>query len=35
LLEIGYVFARTAEYESATPDIEPDDTVILRYGFFY
>jgi len=35
LLEIGYVFARTAEYESASPDIEPDDTVILRYGFFY
>jgi hypothetical protein len=34
-IEIGYVFARLAEYESATPDIEPDDTAILRGGITF
>ncbi|MFT5526594.1 MAG: hypothetical protein ACI9HK_004571 [Pirellulaceae bacterium] len=35
ILEVGYVFSRAAEYGSATPDIEPDNTILLRYGFFF
>lgn len=31
-IEIGYAFGRRAEYDSATPDIEPDETAILRGG---
>lgn len=34
-IEIGYVFARRAEYESGTPDVEPDDTAMLRGGFTF
>ncbi len=34
-LEIGYVFGRVQEYRSATPDFEPDDTLMLRLGASY
>jgi len=34
-LEAGWVFGRRAEYATVTPDIEPDDTVMLRGGITY
>ena len=34
-LEIGYVFWRTIEYASTVPDLEPDDTLMLRAGLTY
>ena len=34
-VEVGYVFAREVEYRSATPDFEPDDTLMLRIGASY
>lgn len=34
-LEIGYVFARRVEYDSATPDIEAEDAILLRGGFTF
>ncbi|MCG8587065.1 MAG: DUF6268 family outer membrane beta-barrel protein [Pirellulales bacterium] len=34
-LEIAYVFGRKLEYESATPDFTPDDTLMLRFGLAY
>lgn len=34
-LEFAYVFGREVEYESATPDFEPNDTVMLRMGLAY
>lgn len=34
-IEIGYVFGRQVEFESATPDFEPDDTLLVRYGVKY
>lgn len=33
--EIGYVFGRALEYASATPDFDPDDTLLLRVGATY
>jgi len=33
--EVGYVFGRELEYESATPSIEPGDTVMTRVGLWY
>jgi len=33
--EIGYVFGRNIEYESATPDFEPDSTLMVRAGVTY
>lgn len=29
--EIGYVFSRSVEYRSDTPDYHPDDTLLLRF----
>jgi len=34
-LEIGYIFGRKIEYESSTPDIFPNDTVMIRGGLTY
>ncbi|HUT12794.1 MAG TPA: DUF6268 family outer membrane beta-barrel protein [Thermoguttaceae bacterium] len=34
-VEIGYVFAREIRYAGATPDLEPNDTVMLRGGVTY
>ncbi len=34
-LEIGYVFGRRLRYESATPRLEPDGTVMIRGGVTY
>jgi hypothetical protein len=34
-VELGYVFDRSIEYESATPDYEPDDTVMVRAELGY
>ena len=34
-LEIGYVFGRELEFDSATPDVEPEDTVMVRAGLTY
>ena len=34
-VEVAYVFGRKLEYESATPDFRPDDTVMLRFGLAY
>jgi len=34
-LEIGYVFGREIQYGSATPDVEPSDTVMLRGGLTF
>ncbi len=34
-LEIGYVFGRKVEFASATPDVRPSDTVMLRAGITY
>jgi len=33
--EVGYVFSREVEYDSATPNFEPDDTLLLRFGVTY
>ncbi|MEX0713859.1 MAG: hypothetical protein WD278_16085 [Pirellulales bacterium] len=33
--EIGYVFDREIIYRSGTPTVEPDDTVMLRFGLSY
>jgi len=34
-LEIGYVFGRKLRYESATPRLKPDGTVMIRGGLTY
>ncbi len=34
-LEVGYVFGRELEFESATPDVSLDDTLVLRAGVTY
>lgn len=34
-LEVGYVFGRELRYDSPTPDLEPDDTIMLRGGLTY
>lgn len=34
-VEIAYVFGREIEYESATPDFSPNDTLMLRFGLAY
>ena len=34
-LEAGYVFARRVEFDSATPDLEVEDAVVLRGGFTF
>jgi len=34
-LEVGYVFGRKIEYNSATPDFEPNDSVMVRGGLTY
>ncbi len=34
-IEAGYVFGRKIQYASATPDIEPTSTVMLRAGVTY
>ena len=33
--EVGYVFGRELEYASATPEVEPSDTIMVRGGFSY
>ncbi len=33
--EIAYVFGREIEYDSGTPDFEPDDTLMLRTGIMF
>ena len=33
--EVGYIFGREIDYQSATPTFEPDDTVMLRGGLWY
>jgi hypothetical protein len=35
LVEVGYVFGRKLEFESPTPDIKPNDTVMVRAGVSY
>jgi hypothetical protein len=34
-IEAGYVMGRRVEYDSATPDVDVDDTAILRAGFTF
>jgi hypothetical protein len=34
-VEIGYAFARRVDFTSATPDYEPDSTLMLRVGLSY
>ena len=34
-LEVGYVFGRELEFDSATPDVTLDDTLFLRAGLTY
>ncbi len=34
-VEIGYVFGRTFDFSSPTPDYRPDDTLMLRVGMSY
>jgi len=34
-LEIGWVFGRTVEYDSATPDFKPGDTALISAGVTY
>ena len=34
-IEAGYVFGRKLEYGSASPDVKPDDTVLVRAGLTY
>jgi hypothetical protein len=33
--EVGYVFRRELEFDSATPDVSLDDSLMLRAGFTY
>jgi hypothetical protein len=33
--EVGYVFKRELEFESATPDVTLDDTLLMRVGLTY
>jgi hypothetical protein len=33
--ELGYVFGREMEFDSATPDVSLDDTFLVRVGFTY
>ncbi|MBM4005094.1 MAG: hypothetical protein FJ295_17700 [Planctomycetes bacterium] len=33
--EAGYVFARSIEFRSGTPDVEPDPTILLRAGIAF
>jgi hypothetical protein len=33
--EVGYVFSRQIEFVTDAPDLEPDDTVLLRAGLTY
>jgi len=33
--EVGYVFGRVLEFDSGTPDFEPNDTLLLRAGVSY
>jgi hypothetical protein len=33
--EVGYVFDREIEYRSPTPNFEPEDTLLLRFGVTY
>ena len=35
LLEAGYVFNREVEYESGIGDFNPDETMIMRFGYTY
>lgn len=35
VLEAGYVFGRRLEYEQPTPDLKPDDTLLVRVGLSY
>ena len=34
-IEVGYVFGRKVEFESTTPDFDPDDTLLVRCGLKY
>ena len=34
-VEVAYIFGRKLEYESATSDFRPSDTVMLRFGLSY
>jgi hypothetical protein len=34
-VEVGYVFSRNIEFDSGTPDFEPDDTLLVRVGASY
>jgi hypothetical protein len=34
-LEVGYVFGRSVEYKSATPDYDPGSTLLLRTSLTY
>jgi hypothetical protein len=34
-LEVGYVFGRTLEFARPFPDLDPDDTVMVRAGLTY
>jgi hypothetical protein len=34
-LEVGYVFSREIQFQSATSDVDPADTVMLRLGLSY
>ena len=34
-IELGYVFNRAIEYDSGTPDFEPEDTILIRAGVTY
>ena len=33
--EVGYVFGRELEFDSATPDVSLDDSLFLRAGLTY
>lgn len=35
LIEIGYVFGRSVEYQSGLPDFHPDPTLLVRIGTTY
>ena len=34
-IEVGYVFGRKLQYDGRTPDVEPDDTLLVRGGLTY
>jgi hypothetical protein len=34
-MEAGYAFGRRLEYESATGEVDVDDTALLRGGFTF